>query len=230
MHFTVRLDSQQEEMTMERHCTRNTPSKSAVPGLQAVAGALALALSGAAFAQADAAKDFPNRPLRIIVPFTSGSGSDSSARFYGEALGRVLGQPVVVENRPGANGVIGIQALKSAPADGYTILLASNSPLSVNPIVLKNLPYDPLADLRPVAGLSRNMNVFLVPVDSPWKTLADVVAAGKTGVEYLEQAYGFIEVAVGGVGVGGFVFGRYMEVAELAEHRANVRGLEGQPL
>ncbi|WP_043438942.1 MULTISPECIES: tripartite tricarboxylate transporter substrate binding protein [Cupriavidus] len=153
-----------------------------VPGLLRALLLASVAFASAAasgIAAAESASEFPSRPLRIIVPFTSGSGSDSSARFYGEALGRVLGQPVVVENRPGANGVIGIQALKSAPADGYTILLASNSPLSVNPIVLKNLPYDPLADLRPVAGLSRNMNVFLVPVDSPWKTLADVVAAGK---------------------------------------------------
>lgn len=123
---------------------------------------------------------FPDRPLRIIVPFTPGSGSDASARYYGEALAKELGQPVIVENRPGANGVIGIQALKSAPADGYTILLASNSPLSVNPIVTKQLPYDPLTDLRPLAGLSRNMNVFLVPVDSPLKTVGDLAAAARS--------------------------------------------------
>ena len=96
MHFTARLESQQEEMTMERHCTRNTPSKSAVPGLQAAVGALALALSGAAFAQADAAKDFPNRPLRIM-----GQGTGSTADYLSRAIGQKLterwGQPVVVE-------------------------------------------------------------------------------------------------------------------------------------
>jgi len=81
----------------------------------------ALLLASAAFtsavasgiAAAESASEFPSRPLRIIVPFTAGSGSDSSARYYGEALGRALGQPVVVENRPGANGVIGIQALRT---------------------------------------------------------------------------------------------------------------------
>lgn len=129
----------------------------------------------AAAAHAESAQAYPTRPIRVIVPFTSGSGSDSSARYYGEQLGKALGQPVVVENRPGANGLIGIQALKSAPADGYTVLLASNSPMSVNPIVMKNLPYDPLTDMKPVSGLSRNMNVYLVPVDSPLKTIADVV-------------------------------------------------------
>ncbi|MBY4947289.1 tripartite tricarboxylate transporter substrate binding protein [Cupriavidus respiraculi] len=144
-------------------------------GLIAAAG---IALAAAASA-GESARDFPSRPLRIVVPFTPGSGSDNSARYYGEALARELGQPVVVENKPGANGVIGIQAVNSAPADGYTILLASNSPISVNPIVTKNLPYDPLTDLRPISGLSRNMNVFLVPLDSPLKSVGDLAAAAK---------------------------------------------------
>jgi len=145
-----------------------------------LAGVAATLLAYAPTAQAgERAQDFPSKPLRIIVPFTPGSGSDASARFYGEALARELGQAVVVENRPGANGVIGIQVLKSAPADGYTILLASNSPMSVNPLVIKQLPYDPVADLRPVAGLSRNMNVFVVPLTSPLKTMGDLAAAAK---------------------------------------------------
>ncbi|MEK7492029.1 MAG: tripartite tricarboxylate transporter substrate binding protein [Pseudomonadota bacterium] len=143
--------------------------------LLAMIGLLTLSAS----VHAETAKEFPTRPIRVIVPFTSGSGSDTSARYYGEQMGRTLGQPVVVENRPGANGLIGIQALKNAPADGYTVLLASNSPMSVNPIVMKNLPYDPLKDLKPVSGLSRNMNVFLVPEKSPIKTVADLVAHAK---------------------------------------------------
>jgi tripartite-type tricarboxylate transporter receptor subunit TctC len=147
----------------------------ALAGLIAAAG---FAISVGASAS-ESARDFPSRPLRIVVPFTPGSGSDNSARYYGEALARELGQPVVVENRPGANGVIGIQAVKSAPADGYTILLASNSPMSVNPIVTRNLPYDPVADLRPISGLSRNMNVFVVPLDSPLKTVRDLAPAAR---------------------------------------------------
>jgi tripartite-type tricarboxylate transporter receptor subunit TctC len=125
------------------------------------------------------AKDFPNRPVKVIVPFTAGSGSDSAARFFGEKLAGILGQPFVVENRPGASGVISVMAVKSAPADGYTILLASNSPLSVNPVTIKDLPYDPVKDLRPLSGLTRGMAVYFVPGNSKLNTLADLVTVAK---------------------------------------------------
>lgn len=136
--------------------------------------AACLMLLATAFAASAAAADYPQHPIHVIVPFTAGSGSDLSARYYGEAMSRILGQAVIVDNRPGANGIIGLQSLKQQPADGYTILLASNSPMSVNPIVLKSLPYDPAKDFKPISGLSRNMNVYLVPVDSPFKSIKDV--------------------------------------------------------
>ena len=125
------------------------------------------------------ADDFPNKAVKVIVPFTAGSGSDTFARFFGEKLAAILGQPFVVENRPGASRVISVMAVKAAPADGYTILLASNSPLSVNPVVIKNLPYDPVKDLKPLSGLVRTMNVIVVVADSKFTTLADLVAAAK---------------------------------------------------
>jgi tripartite-type tricarboxylate transporter receptor subunit TctC len=125
------------------------------------------------------AKDFPNRAIKIIVPFTAGSGSDTSARFFGEQLSAMFGQPVVVDNRPGARGVIAVMAVKQAAADGHTILLASNSPLAVNPITVKNLPYDPLKDLKPISGVTRGMNAFVVAPDSKIQTLADLVGAAK---------------------------------------------------
>ena len=131
----------------------------------------------AAAAQAQPA--FPERALRVIVPFTPGSGSDISARFFGEKLAGELGQPVVIENRPGAAGNIGLQAAKAAPADGYTIVLASNSPMCVNPLVMKDLPYDPVHDFKPISGLSRGMNVVLVPPDSPYDSLQELVAAAR---------------------------------------------------
>ena len=86
------------------------------------------------------ADDFPNKAVKVIVPFTAGSGSDTFARFFGEKLAAILGQPFVVENRPGASGVISVMVVKAAPADGYTILLASNSPLSVNPVDQGSFP------------------------------------------------------------------------------------------
>jgi tripartite-type tricarboxylate transporter receptor subunit TctC len=123
---------------------------------------------------------FPERPIKIIVHLTSGSGSDTAARFFGEKLAAVLGQPVIVENRPSANGVIAVMALKSAPADGYTILLTSISTLSINPVVVKDLPYDPIKDLKPISGLIRTTSVFLAPPDSKANTLAELIALAKT--------------------------------------------------
>ena len=130
-------------------------------------------------------KDFPNRPIKVIVPFTPGAGADIPARFFSNQLAAVLGQPVVVENRPGAFGAIGVDAVKRAPADGYTLFLASNSPMTVNPVMIKNLSYDPIKDLKPISGLSRNRNVFIVPANSKLHTLADLVTTAKNSKQLL---------------------------------------------
>lgn len=122
---------------------------------------------------------FPNRPLKIFVPFTAGSGADSSSRFYGEQMARIFGQQVVVENRPGGSGVVAVQATRQAPPDGHTILMGSNSPAVVNAITIKNLPYDPFKDLRPLYGLAISPVAFAVKADSPHKTMADLVAAAR---------------------------------------------------
>ena len=137
---------------------------------------LAVLMATTAFAQE---KDFPTKPLRILVPFTAGSGSDTTARFFGDRLAKQLGQTAVVENKPGASGIISVQALLAQPADGHTILLASNSPISVNPVSIKNLPYNPMSDLTPLAGLSRNMNVWVVSANSKLNSLKDVVEYSK---------------------------------------------------
>ena len=127
------------------------------------------------------AQDFPSKPLRVIVPFAPGSAADYSTRFHAEKLGQVIGQPVVVENRPGANSVIGFMAVKDAPADGYTLLAASNSPMTVNPWTVKNLPYDALKDFKPVSGLFRGQAAFVVPGGSKFRTLQELITAGKAG-------------------------------------------------
>ena len=137
---------------------------------------LALTLSFGALAQD---KEFPTKPFRIFVPFTAGSGSDTSARFFGERLAKQFGQTALVENKPGASGIISVQALLALPADGHTILLASNSPISVNPVSIKNLSYNPMTDLTPLAGLSRNMNVWVVNGNSKINSLKDVVEYSK---------------------------------------------------
>ena len=136
----------------------------------------ALSFNASVFAQD---KDFPSKPFRVFVPFTAGSGSDTSARFFGERLAKQFGQTALVENKPGASGIIAVQALLALPADGHAILLASNSPISVNPVSIKNLPYNPMTDLTPLAGLSRNMNVWVVNGNSKLNSLKDVVEFSK---------------------------------------------------
>jgi tripartite-type tricarboxylate transporter receptor subunit TctC len=138
--------------------------------------ALAVAMS---FGAASAQVGFPDKPIKITVHVSPGSGSDAATRFVGERLSRFLGQPVVVENKPGAGGNIAVMAVKSAPADGYSILMTSISTLSVNPIVMKDLPYDPIKDFKPISGLIRTTSAIAVGNGSPLKTFQDLVAAGK---------------------------------------------------
>lgn len=133
----------------------------------------------AANAQSVADHAFPTRPVQIVVPFTTGSTSDTASRFFAEQLAVELGGPVYVENRAGANGVIAVQALRSAPADGHTILLGAISLLSINPIAIKNLPYDPVKDLTPISGVARGMNVIVVAGDSEIHTLENLVTRAK---------------------------------------------------
>ena len=133
-----------------------------------------LLICGSAFAQG-----YPAKPIRIMIPFAVGSGSDTNARFFGDLLSRAWGQPVLVENRPGGSGISAVLAVKSAPADGYTLLLGSNSPMTVNPVVMKDLPYDPVKDFRPVIFFGLSPVAFIVSASSPHKTVADLVAATK---------------------------------------------------
>lgn len=121
-----------------------------------------------------------SRPIRIIVPFGPGGGSDPPARFFGARLSEALRQTVVVENKPGGiSGSIGTMAVKTAPADGLSILVASMSPLVVNPIVVKDLAYDPLKDFKPITGLTKTTNAIVVPANSPYNDLASLVKASR---------------------------------------------------
>ncbi|MBP0446560.1 tripartite tricarboxylate transporter substrate binding protein [Roseomonas sp. SSH11] len=123
--------------------------------------------------------DFPNRALRIVVPFAAGSGSDVYSRFFGKKLSELLGQPVVVENRPGADGAIAVRSLQSDPPDGHTLFLGSNTPMAVNLATLRTFPYDPVKDLRPISGMTRSMALFMVPPRSPLRTVADLEERGR---------------------------------------------------
>ena len=144
-------------------------------------------LVAAGMASAWAQDNFPNRSLRIVVPTSPGSGSDIVGRFFAEQLSTVLGQSVVVENRAGGNGVIAAMAVKQAPADGYTLFLGTNTHLAVNPVVIKDIPYDALKDFKPISGLTRGMMV-LVSSSSNGRlnSLADLVQAGRDSQKKLK--------------------------------------------
>lgn len=120
----------------------------------------ALLSSGSAFAQSS---DFPSKPIKFIVPFPPGSGTDTSARYFAKKLTELVGQPVVVENKAGANGFIAVKAVLTAPADGYTVFVGSNSTLAVNVALFKSLPYDPVADFAPLTMMMRSPALLIAP-------------------------------------------------------------------
>jgi len=150
-----------------------------MPGRMRRAALLALAalcVTGPAAAQGD----YPSRPVTFVVPYPPGGAADVFARQLAGELGKRLGQAVVVDNRPGANGNLGSASVVKAPADGYTLLLGTASTVAINPHLYgKNMPYDPLKDLQPVSGTHSMANVLVVNTATPYRTVQDVVAAAK---------------------------------------------------
>ncbi len=128
---------------------------------------------------ATAQSNFPNRAIKIIVGTAAGTGSDSVTRYFCTQLADVLGQPCTVDNRPGANNLVAISTIKNAPADGYTLILGSNSPMAVNPAIIKDLPYDPVKDFKPIHAMTIHPNALIVSGTSPIRSVADLVAAAK---------------------------------------------------
>ncbi len=150
--------------------------------------------SGAALAVLPAstplwAQAYPGKPLRMVVPFIAGSAPDAIARSLSERLAAALGQPVVVENRGGAGGNIGFEAIARSAPDGYTLGLGTSS-LSINPSLYSKVPYDPVADFVPVNLTFAMPHALVVQADSPLKTVADLVAQLKASPGKLNYASG----------------------------------------
>src|SRR6266568_1606505 len=124
------------------------------------------------------AQTWPTKPVRIVVPFTPASGTDIMARTVSEKLTAQLGQPVVVENKPGAGGTIGTAQVAKAAPDGYT-LLVNSSAHTVNPSIYPNLSYDTAKDLRAISLLAQQPNILVVSPAKGWKTATDLVKAAK---------------------------------------------------
>lgn len=161
--------------------------------LRALAAAAALVFAGAASAQS-----FPDRPIRMVVPFPAGGGADFVARLFGEKLAAVLGQRVVIDNRPGASGNIGAELVARSPADGYTLLMA-NEFLSTNPLMFKSIAYDALRDFVPIAKVASTAAAIAVHPSVPATTMQELIELGRKKP---------LNYASPGVGTGPHLFGQ----------------------
>ncbi|OWT61733.1 Bug family tripartite tricarboxylate transporter substrate binding protein [Candidimonas nitroreducens] len=157
------------------------------------------ALSGVSHAWASGS-DYPTKPLRLIVPFAAGGGSDILARVVAQKLGDSLGQPVVVENHPGAGGNLGTEIVAKSNPDGYTILLGTVGPISINVSLFSKLPYDPERDLDPITKAVVVTNLLVVNPKLPVHSVAELIALAKSKP-------GKLTFATGGAGTAGHLAG-----------------------
>lgn len=173
-----------------------------------LAASAAAAVVGSARAQG-----YPARPLRLVVPFPPGGGTNTTARLIAEKFSSLLGWTVVVDNKPGAGGNIGLDFVAKAPADGYTIGMGQAANLAINPSLYPKMPFDPLKDLTPIVSVADQPVVLVVRTDSPLKTLDDFVKAAKARP-------GKVGVVQAGNGTVGHLAG------ELLERRAGIELLQ----
>ena len=165
----------------------------------------ALALCAGAFAQ-----DYPGKPIRIIVPFPPAGGTDTLSRALAQSITNQTKWTLVVENRPGAGGNIGLDAAAKSPPDGYTLAMGQTANLAVNPALYSAMPFDPLKDFAPIALVSSQPLIVVVSAASPYRTLRDLVEAAK-------KAPGKVNMASAGNGTIGHIGG------ELFQRRAGIK-------
>ena len=175
---------------------------------------LAVAAAVVALAVPAAAQDFPARPVTMIVPFTAGGAGDILARMLGAKLETKWGKPLVVENKPGAGGVIGAKATAAAEPDGYTLMIAPSATMAVNVSLFKNLSYDPAADFVPLALAAQTPFVLVVNPDLPVKSIPDLI-------KYAKEQGGKLSYATAGPGVPHHLF---------AEPLKSMTGIEMSPV
>jgi len=143
----------------------------------------------AAYPAAAQGGGYPTKPIRIIVPFAPGGSGDITSRLVGKFIEDKTGQPVVIENKPGANGIVGVLAAKSAPADGYTLMLATTSTNAANVHMYKSPGYDPEKDFQVVGVIGSSGAFLVVPADSPYRSLADLLAFARGNPGKLNFGY-----------------------------------------
>jgi tripartite-type tricarboxylate transporter receptor subunit TctC len=156
--------------------------KTSMRMFKAIAGALiAIALATGASAQ----QDYPNRPIMLVVPFPPGGQADTAARLLTKAMSDRLGQNVIIENKPGAGGVIGAEIVMGAKPDGYTLFYGSSGPMGILPKLLKNISYDPVKNFVPIAAVAVSPLVLLVPPGKPYKTFREFADYAKKNPDKL---------------------------------------------
>ena len=157
-------------------------------------GGMGLALAAPALAQGSAA--YPDRPIKITVGFAPGGSTDTVTRMMAPKLGALLGQPVVVDNRPGGSGNVATSTTVRAAADGYNLLMGTISALAINPSMFTDLGFDPATDLAPIGMAVDIQSVLVVPADRPWRSVAELVAAAKAKPDTLSYS----SSGIGGAG------------------------------
>jgi len=137
---------------------------------------------------ASAQQPYPTRPIRLVVGYSPGGGNDLIARIVAAKLQDKLGQPIVVDNKPGAQSIVAAELVAKAPPDGYTLLVAPSGPMTINPAVFSKLPYDPLRDFMPVSLLAEFPLLLVVGADQPPKTLKELVEYGRANPKLANYA------------------------------------------
>jgi tripartite-type tricarboxylate transporter receptor subunit TctC len=150
-------------------------------------GCAALALA-AATSPTRAQDTYPSKPITVVIPFPPGGSADVLGRIIGKRLSDQLGQPVVIDNRPGAGTVLGASAVAKAPADGYTLLVSSGSTFTVNPAIRPNLPYDPIKSFDPIAIVARIPLIMVANKDVPVNSVKEFVATAKASPDKFAYA------------------------------------------
>ena len=161
--------------------------------MKACAQSILLGLALLIAAQAPAAEAWPAKPVRLVIPFAAGSATDSAGRLFAQRLGSLLGQPVVVENKAGANGQIAAVAVAASAPDGYTLFMTTNSTHSANPHLYRQLAYDPVKDFVPIARVGMLPFMLVVNPELPAKTTAEFLAYAKAHPN--ELSYGTASTA-----------------------------------
>jgi len=176
-----------------------------------------------ALSPAAAQENFPNRPIRIVVPFPAGGPTDILSRIVAQKMSESFGQPVVVENRPGADTALGAVQVAKAPPDGYTLLAAMDTTLVMNPATKSNLPYDPFSDFASITLAAKNTSLLTVRAEDGPKTIPELIALGKAKAGTMNYGAGIITTRLAG-----YMFNREAGIkAQLIPYKGSAEVVQG---